>query len=65
MNKSFIAAIKESIVSIEKMQDQITDLQNSQAIDKSMNDLLNAQWVRLQMTWELAHRRLTELGAAN
>jgi len=62
---NIVEAIKESIVSIEKMQDQITDLQNSESIDKSMNDMLNAQWVRLQMTWELAHRRLTELGAAS
>lgn len=61
---NIVEAIKESIVSIEKMQDQITDLQNSDSIDKSMNDMLNAQWVRLQMTWELAHRRLSELGVA-
>lgn len=59
-----IDAIRESIVSIERMQDQITSLQDI-GVDKSTNDILNAQWVRLQMTWELAHRRLTELGAAN
>lgn len=58
-----VDAIKESIVSIEKMQDQITSLQDV-GVDKSTNDLLNTQWVRLQMTWELAHRRLAELGAA-
>lgn len=59
-----VNALRKSIASIEKMQDQITALQDT-GVDKATNDVLNSQWVRLQKSWELAHHRLAELGAAN
>jgi membrane protease subunit (stomatin/prohibitin family) len=57
-----LTAIKESIVAIEKMQNDITALQSSGlSLSAEVNLLLDQQWVRLQQTWELAHQRRAEL----
>jgi len=57
-----LTVIKESIVAIEKMQNDITALQSSGlSLSAEVNLLLDQQWVRLQQTWELAHQRRAEL----